>query len=130
MRRHITWHSRCAIHHSSDRHVEKMNTILETKSGQPTPSLYSAKSMTKPVHFYCQAPAAQCVCLIGDFNGWDPQSHPMRRRPDGWWDIELPFPHGHHAYLFLVDGVLKLDPRSSGTVAVQHFAKASVITVS
>lgn len=35
------------------------------------------------------APAARQMHLIGDFNGWNRQSHPMRRLPDGSWEIEL-----------------------------------------
>ncbi len=33
---------------------------------------YSAKKMVKPVNFICLAPNASQVCLIGDFNDWDP----------------------------------------------------------
>ncbi len=33
--------------------------------------------------FAVWAPNAQRVTVIGDFNGWDPASHPLRERPDG-----------------------------------------------
>lgn len=36
------------------------------------------------------APAADALHLIGDFNGWNRESHPMKRLPDGSWEIELP----------------------------------------
>ena len=62
-----------------------MHTIRE----YPTNSRYSAKNMAKPVNFYCAAPAAKSVCLVGDFNGWDPTSLPMKRRTDGWWFLEV-----------------------------------------
>ena len=35
------------------------------------------------------APAADALHLIGDFNGWDRQSHPLRRLPGGSWEIRL-----------------------------------------
>ena len=35
------------------------------------------------------APGARALFLIGDFNGWNRESHPMLRRPDGVWEIRL-----------------------------------------
>ena len=35
------------------------------------------------------APGAKEMHLIGDFNGWDRRSHPMKRLPGGNWEIEL-----------------------------------------
>ncbi|MFT4855663.1 MAG: 1,4-alpha-glucan branching enzyme [Algoriphagus sp.] len=37
------------------------------------------------------APAANQLYLIGDFNGWNLSSHPMRRNPRGDWEIFLPY---------------------------------------
>ncbi len=45
------------------------------------------------------APGARALCLIGDFNGWNRESHPMQRRADGVWEITLPadtLAHGQH----------------------------------
>lgn len=37
------------------------------------------------------APAAQSVALIGDFNQWDRQAHPLsQNHGDGVWEIQLP----------------------------------------
>lgn len=36
------------------------------------------------------APAAQAVSLVGDFNQWSPQSHPLKREADGCWQLSLP----------------------------------------
>ncbi len=36
------------------------------------------------------APHAQALYLIGDFNGWDRSSHPMRKNTRGDWEIFLP----------------------------------------
>jgi len=101
-----------------------MNAVLE----HTTP--YSARNMTKPVNFYCTKPNAKAVNLVGDFNDWNPNSLPMQRRVDGWWFIQVPLTHGHHQYLFLVDGIPTLDPQSTGTTHVDHYEKASVIAVS
>jgi 1,4-alpha-glucan branching enzyme len=35
------------------------------------------------------APAANALYLIGDFNGWNRTSHPLKRREDGVWEIFL-----------------------------------------
>lgn len=56
------------------------------------------------------APGAFVLHLIGDFNDWDYQSHPMERNPFGTWEIFLPenkyknsFAHGSKVKV-LVDG--------------------------
>jgi 1,4-alpha-glucan branching enzyme len=86
--------------------------------------------MEKPVNFYYEAPDAKVVNLVGHFNDWDPDSLPMQRRLDGWWFIQVPLAQGHHPYVFLVDGSPTLDPRATGTIHVDHYARASVIAVS
>jgi 1,4-alpha-glucan branching enzyme len=91
---------------------------------------YSARRMAKPVHFVCLAPEANQVHLAGDFNAWDPKAHPMTRRPDGAWAIEVQLHHGHHQYRFLVDGQPMLDPRAHGVARDSKGQKASLIAVS
>lgn len=36
------------------------------------------------------APAAHALFLMGDFNGWNRDSHPLHRTPGGDWEIFLP----------------------------------------
>jgi 1,4-alpha-glucan branching enzyme len=103
-----------------------MNAVLERSAARP----YSAKNMSKPIDFYYARPDARSVNLIGDFNDWDPNSLAMQRRVDGWWFIQVLLTHGHHQYLFLVDGTPTLDPQSAGTVQVDGYSKASLIAVS
>jgi 1,4-alpha-glucan branching enzyme len=103
-----------------------MNTIFEKSTANP----YSAKGMTKPVNFHCAAPSAQSVYMTGDFNWWNPTSHPMRRREDGWWFIEVQLTHGHHQYLFLVDGKPVLDPKGTGIARNERNERVSLIAVS
>lgn len=53
---------------------------------------------------------AREVALVGDFNRWDPQAHPMRRDEAGVWrKAVLLFP-GRYEYRFLVDGQWCNDP--------------------
>jgi 1,4-alpha-glucan branching enzyme len=91
---------------------------------------YSAKKMAKPVNFTFNAPDAQAVTLTGDFNDWHPTAQPMQRRPDGYWITQIPLHHGHHHYLFLVDGRPTLDPNSQGTARNEKDEKVSLIAVS
>ena len=95
-----------------------------------TPKRYSAKKIIKPVIFICVAPHATEVCIMGDFNDWHPSAHAMKRQPDGAWRLEIPLSHGHHHYLFVVDGRTMLDPRAQGIARNIQDQKVSLIAVS
>jgi 1,4-alpha-glucan branching enzyme len=86
--------------------------------------------MAKPISFHCAAPEAQSVCLVGDFNGWDPAANPMHHQSDGSWSIQVPLHHGHHRYLFLVDGQPVLDPRATGTTRNENNQRVSICAIS
>ncbi len=103
-----------------------MNILHEN----PSSTLYSARNMVKPVNFYCGAPRAKSVNLVGDFNEWNPSSHPMERRVDGWWFLQVPLTHGHHQYRFLVDGKPMLDPQATGVDHDERNGRVSLIAVS
>jgi 1,4-alpha-glucan branching enzyme len=95
-----------------------------------SPDRYSAKRMSKPINFVCVAPGAKQVSLSGDFNGWDPAALPMARQPDGAWMLQVPLHHGHHQYVFLVDGKAVLDPRAHGIARDPKGERVSLIAVS
>lgn len=90
----------------------------------------TAKKTLRGVNFLCNAPQAQTVSLVGDFNGWDPAAHPMRRMPDGGWFLNVELHHGHHRYAFLVDGILTLDPRAQGITRNDKGERVSLVPVS
>src|SRR6266567_3424620 len=91
---------------------------------------YSAKNSATLINFLCFAPKAKHVSLIGDFNNWEPNANPMKRMPDGGWHIQIPVHHGHHKYLFLIDGHPTLDTRAQGTVRNAQNERVSLIAVS
>jgi len=103
---------------------------MHTTDSKPAENSYSARNMVKPVHFFCRAPQARVVCLVGDFNGWNPAAHPMQHQVDGSWFLEVPLTHGHHQYLFLVDGAPRLDPNASGVTRNDRNERVSLIAVS
>jgi 1,4-alpha-glucan branching enzyme len=84
----------------------------------------------RAMNFICQAPEAQGVSLVGDFNQWNPHAHPMKQMPDGAWLLTVELKHGHHRYAFLVDGVLTLDPRAQGITRNDQNERVSLIPVS
>lgn len=56
-------------------------------------------------------PRAQRVSLIGPFNRWTPNVHPLAREGDYWWTITMYFPPGRRiVYCFDVDGAIWFDP--------------------
>ena len=65
--------------------------------------------------FRVWAPRAMAVSVVGDFNFWDVNAHPMEKITDGIWERFLPGGQPYDAYKFAVtgaDGVLryKADP--------------------
>lgn len=48
---------------------------------------------------------ARQACLCGEFNAWDPASHPMRRLKDGGFSITLSLAPGRaYRFRYLLDG--------------------------
>ena len=102
-----------------------------TESGAAIPPRrYSASRTRHHVDFFCEAPEAERVNLVGDFNGWDLAATPMKRLPDGRWMTSLDLHHGHHRYVFMVDGTPTLDPRASGMARNERNERVSLIAVS
>jgi 1,4-alpha-glucan branching enzyme len=101
------------------------------QSGPPAPPpRQPGRRVLHLVNFICHAPQARSVALIGDFNKWDPKAQPMTRMPDGGWVIRMELPHGHHQYLFLVDGQPTLDPNAMGKVRNESNETVSLIAIS
>jgi len=91
---------------------------------------YSAKRNLHHAAFFCHAPTAEQVSLVGDFNHWEPKASPMIRQPDGRWMASLELSHGYHQYVFLVDGKRELDPNATGKARDSHNDPVSLLAVS
>jgi 1,4-alpha-glucan branching enzyme len=107
-----------------------MNALMSPDDAATTRENYPARRPMHAVNFFCHAPDAKRVSVIGDFNDWDLTATPMHHAPDGRWLASLELPHGHHRYLFLVDGHPVLDPNSYGTVRNEKNEKFSLLAVS
>lgn len=101
---------------------------MKTTQIENSPARYSAKDSQKPVNFYCAAPQAGKVELVGDFNHWHPL--PMQKSMDGWWLARVELCHGHHQYRFLVDGKPVLDPNAMGVARDEQGERVSLLAVS
>ena len=91
---------------------------------------FDYKKPLRAVNFICPAPQAKSVSLVGDFNQWNPNSHPMKQMPDRAWMINVELKHGHHRYAFLVDGVITLDQRAQGITRNDKGERVSLVPVS
>lgn len=67
------------------------------------------KPKRRRIHFQHTDKRAEKVYLVGDFNGWDPKSRPMKKNEDGTWGRTILVAPGRYEYKFLVDGVWKED---------------------
>ncbi len=76
---------------------------------------------------------ASQVCLIGDFNRWDPTAHPLRqRRDDEVWAITLELDSGQtYEFRYLLDGERWCnDPQADGYAPNPHGGHNSVVVAS
>ncbi|MCB9104966.1 MAG: 1,4-alpha-glucan branching protein GlgB [Anaerolineales bacterium] len=82
-------------------------------------------------HFAVWAPNARQVSVVGDFNGWHPDSHPMLPSDSGIWTAFIPELGEYTVYKYHIvtqsgDGFDKSDPYGFGME--QRPKTASVIT--
>jgi 1,4-alpha-glucan branching enzyme len=83
------------------------------------------------VRFLLVARNAGRVSVVGDFNGWNPGSTPMRRANDGQsWIAEVPLAPGRHVYAFVVDGDVVTDPAAPVAAEEDFGVRNSVVLVS
>lgn len=62
--------------------------------------------------FSFESADAKEIILLGDFNNWNPKTHPMKMVGNGVWNMSLNLLPGKYEYKFLVDGQWKTDPKN------------------
>ncbi|HYV96229.1 MAG TPA: hypothetical protein VE967_02100 [Gemmatimonadaceae bacterium] len=85
-----------------------------------------------PTQFVFEAPGANRVVLVGDFNGWDAAKATVLQDPEhrGVWEATVLLPPGRHTYAFYVnDSLMKLDPRAPKTEDPDFGRASSVVLV-
>ena len=69
------------------------------------------------VTFALHAPGKKSVAVIGDFNEWSPEAHPMKPDDHGTWSVTIELAPGTYRYQYLIDGKQKLaDPYSRNVI--------------
>lgn len=83
----------------------------------------------RKVTFSLEANNATEVILMGDFNNWNPQKHPMKKDANGLWQKAVIIPPGRYEYKFLVDGHWKKDPQNEYICSNSYGTYNNVINV-
>jgi 1,4-alpha-glucan branching enzyme len=84
----------------------------------------------RTIYFRLDAPHAEQVSVVGDFNNWESQKHPLRKDANGVWVCQMPLPAGQYAYSFVVDGVWQPDPQCSRRVCTATGEVRCILEVS
>lgn len=74
------------------------------------------------------APEPTAVMLVGSFNGWNKESHPLQRDSSGWV-LQVVLEPGTHTYKFLVDGAFQPDPSNPRLAADGFGGNNSVLEI-
>lgn len=78
--------------------------------------------------FHPQGTPPTKVTVAGAFNGWNTQSHELRRMADGSFELFVPLSPGRQPYKFVLDGQWTLDPSNAEKVS-DGGSENSVVTV-
>jgi 1,4-alpha-glucan branching enzyme len=87
------------------------------------------KQNKKRITFKLDAPEAQFVSLVGDFNSWNPDSHLLKKNSNGSWKISVSLPPGRYEYRFMVDGQWHNDPNCDSCVPNPFGSENCIITL-
>jgi len=92
--------------------------------------LFGARSSGSRVLFVQPATVGGRICVAGSFNGWKPESHPMRlNRALGVHELSVEMPTGDQHYRLVVDGVWTHDPHNARSAPNEFGELNSVIHV-
>ena len=71
------------------------------------------KNKKRKITFSLSSDTAVDVAVAGDFNNWNPASHPLKKNKNGVWEKILMLDIGRYEYRFLVDGHWESDPKNN-----------------
>lgn len=94
------------------------------------PIIKHEETVDYKTHFELNAPYANEVFLIGDFNSWNAGGIPLKKNKNGLWQLELELNPGKYEYKFIVDGKWQNDPANNNTVINSFGTTNSVKEVS
>jgi 1,4-alpha-glucan branching enzyme len=69
------------------------------------------------------------VSVVGDFNGWDPYSHPLKKRSNGTRSATVELQPGTYAIRYLADGGQFFDELDSDTLESNGYGDTHSVVV-
>ena len=66
--------------------------------------MVKTNATNKKTTFSVKIPGAGAVSVLGEFNGWNPEAHQMKKQKNGMWKIELKLDAGEYQFKYLADG--------------------------
>jgi 1,4-alpha-glucan branching enzyme len=69
------------------------------------------------------------VSVCGDFNGWDPLAHPMKKRANGTRSVSIEVPPGRYAFKYLSGGTWFTDPEAHAQESNEYGETNSILEV-
>ena len=79
--------------------------------------------------YLSESPVPRNVFVAGDFNGWNPQAHPLQLFDGGVYRTVLRLAPGTYQYKFVVDDTWVHDPRAEFHADNEHGTLNSVVRV-
>ena len=97
--------------------MQKLKYLGGLEMAKRTRKENTGKIARQKITLFLEAPEAEVVSLMGDFNQWNEKKHPMKKSADGVWEKIIMVPEGSYQYRFLVDGEWRNDPANSQVCA-------------
>lgn len=69
------------------------------------------------------------VSVCGDFNGWDPLAHPLKKRANGTRSVSVELPPGRYSFKYLSGGTWFTDPDAHGHESNEYGETNSVLVL-
>ena len=93
------------------------------------PKTFATKVRKRRVCFKLEAPHKQQVALVGNFNAWNPEKHPMKKTAGGRWEKIVVLKPGIYEYKFHADGQWIADPANTHQRPNCYGTRNSVVVV-
>lgn len=91
----------------------------------------STRSGSAKVTFVLPIQSAPAVSVVGDFNGWDPAAHPLRKRSNGTRSVSVELPPGQaYRFRYLAEGGRFFDDPDADVIEPNGFGDTHSVLVS
>jgi hypothetical protein len=67
--------------------------------------------------------------VVGDFNRWDPFTHPLKKRSNGTLSVSVELPPGIYSFRYLADGGVFFDEPEADAVEPNGFGDTHSVLV-